>query len=173
MFPNRLKRFFSLSATIPLWILLLITVLGLGVGGSVWWLGPGRRPWLEVTKDKDGAIAGLHVEPKRIPKAVLAELPIPGDNSPLSDPAQIKALAEHYDLYQTRHTNSHICFDDGTIDYWSKQRRPAWELELQLLSRRLVLEVAERAQARIPYPGDLSKWAERVYPILLKKAQEK
>jgi hypothetical protein len=46
-------------------------------------------------------------------------------------------------------------------------------LELQFLSRRLVLEAAERAQARIPYPGDLSKWSERVYPILLKKAQEK
>jgi hypothetical protein len=170
---TRLKRFLTYPISIPLWCLLLVAALGLGIWGMVWILGPARRPWLEVLKDKEGAIAGLHVEPKRIPKAVLAELPIPGDNSPLTDPAQIKALAEHYELFQTRETNSHLCFEDGIIDYWSKQRRPAWELELQFLSRRLVLEAAERVQARIPYPGDLSKWAERIYPILLKNAQEK
>lgn len=173
MFWLRFKQFLSRSVSIPVWFLLLIALLGLGAGGTYWLLGPGRRPWLEVLKDEDGVIVGVHVDPRKIPRDVLDQLPTPNDNTPLRDPAEIKALAEHYELYQSWETNPHLAFDRGVIDYWSKQGRPAWELELQFLSRRLVLEAAERAQARIPYPGDLSKWAERVYPFLLKKAQEK
>jgi hypothetical protein len=170
---NRLKQFLCRSVSIPVWSLLLLAAIGLGVGGIVWLLSPPRHPWLEVLKDKEGVISGIHLDPKKIPKAVLAELPPLGDNSPLRDPPQIKALAERYGLYQSWETNSHLCFDDSVIDFWSKQSRTAWELELQFLSRRLVLEAADRAHVRIPYPGDLSKWAERVYPILLKKVQEK
>jgi hypothetical protein len=173
MFWFRLKQFLARSVSIPMWLLLLIAVLGLSGGATFWLLGPGQRPWLEVLKDKDGAIVGLHVEPRKIPRAVVDQLPSPGDNTPLRDKAEIKALAERYELYQSWEPNPHLAFEDWVIDYWSKQGRPAWELELQFLSRRLVLEAAERSQARIPSPGDLSKWAERIYPILLKKAQEK
>lgn len=173
MFWFRLKQFLSRSVSIPLWLLLLIAVLALGIGGAVWWLGPDQRPWLEVLKDKDGNIVGLHVEARKIPRDVLAQLPSPGDNRPLRNPTEIKALAERYELYQSWEANPHLCFDAGDIAYWSKQGRPAWEFEIQFLSRRLVLEAAKRAQTHIPSPGDLSQWAERVNPILLKKAQEK
>jgi hypothetical protein len=173
VFRLRFKQFLSRSVSIPVWLLLLIVILGLGTSGTIWWHGPGQRPWLEVLKDKDGVIVGLHVDPRKIPRSVVDQLPPPGDNTPLRDKSEIKALAERYEMYQSWETNPHLTFEGWVIDYWSKQGRPAWELELQFLSRRLVLEAAERAQARIPYPGDLSKWAERVYPILLKKAQEK
>jgi len=167
------KQFLSRFISIPIWFLLVLVFAGLGIGGTVWWFGPGQRPWLEVLKDKDGVLVEIRVEPRKIPQSVLDQLPTLGDNTPVRDKAQIQALAERYELYQSWETNPHLRFDDGVIDYWSKQGRPAWDLELQFLSRRLVLESAERAQARIPYPGDLSRWAERIYPLLLKKAQEK
>jgi len=173
MFWLRLKQFLARSVSIPVWLLLLVAVIGVGVGGTFWLLGPGQRPWLEAIKDKDSVIVGLHIDPRKIPQTVLDQLPTLGDNAPLRNPNEVKTLAERCELYQSWATNPHLTFDDGVLAYWSKQGRPAWELELQFLSRRLVLEAAERAQARIPSPGDLSKWAERVYPILLKKAQEK
>jgi len=172
MFWLRIKQFLSRPLSVLLWLLLLI--LGLGVGGTIWWLvGPGRRPWLELLKDKEGVIMGVRVDPQRIPRAVLDQLPSPGDDTPVRDKAEIQALAERHGLYQSWKINPHLTFEDWVIDYWSKQGRPAWDLELQFLSRRLVLEAAERGGVRIPYPGDLSRWAERVYPVLLKRAQEK
>ena len=39
--------------------------------------------------------------------------------------------------------------------------------------QQLVLDLAEEKQVKITYQGDLSKWSERVYPILAKKALDK
>lgn len=173
MFPTRLKQSLYRAVSSPAGFLLLIPVVGLVAVGTIWLIGLGRNTWLEVLKDNNGVMVGMEVDPQRIPSTLLAQLPTPGDNTPLLDARKIKTLAERYELYQSWESNPTLCFDDGVIAYWSKQGRPAWELELRFLSRRLVLESAERAQARIPSPGDLSYWAERVYPVLFKKAQEK
>ena len=110
MFWFRLKQFLTRSLSIPMWLLLLIALIGLGASGTVWWLGPGQRPWLEVLKDKEGAIVGLHIDPRKIPRAVLDQLPPPGDNTPLRDKAEIKALAERYELNRSWETNPHLAF---------------------------------------------------------------
>ncbi len=173
MFWTTSKPSFSHLLSLSGWPLLLIATIGLSVSGIVWWLFQGQRSWLEIHKGKDGVVEGLHVSPQKIPQDILARLPSPDDNTPLRDPVRIKALAEKYGLYQAWQSNPHLRFDEGVINYWSKQARSAWELEMQFLSRQLVLEAAERAQARIPSPGDLSQWAERVYPILFKNVQQK
>jgi hypothetical protein len=157
MFRSLLERFLSLS--VPVRVLLLLAALGVGVGWTAWLLGRGGHPWLEVLKDEEGKIAGLRVDPRKIPGEVLDRIPKAGDDTPLRDPAQIAALAEQYGLFHSREANPHLTFDDGDIRYWSEQKRPAWELEMEFFSRRLVLDAAEGAGARIPSPGDLTKAA--------------
>src|SRR6185437_15176517 len=123
---------------------------GLGAAVTFWLRGRRVHPWLEVRKGPDQVIAGLRVEPRNIPSVVLAQLPTPDGQTPLRDAGQIKVLAERYGLYQSWQVNPHLTFDRGVIAYWSQQGRTAWELELQFLSRRLLLEAAERDHAYIP-----------------------
>jgi hypothetical protein len=165
-----LKGFRTAGIRVPVWRSLALGLVGVAVLFMLWW-ALRSKDWLEVHRDNEGHMAGFVVDPQRIPKEVLDSLPNPQDVRKL-DKTQLKQLAEATGLFQSRKVNPHLVFDAGVIDYWAKQKRSAWEFALEFLSRRLILEAAERQGAVIPFVGDLSMWSERLYPYLKKRALE-
>ncbi len=167
----KLKTFLLSKLQVPVWLLLALGGVGLLILVVVLWPASGSREWLQILVDDQGKIDGVVVQAGRIPREVLAALPNPQNKHKLNR-AQIKKLAEEVGLYQDRLVNPHLVFEDWVIDWWSKQIDNAWEMELQFLSRRLVLEAADRKGAYIANPGDLSHWSERLYPYLKKRTLE-
>lgn len=127
--------------------------------------------WLEIERGVDGRIVSLWIDPGAIPKETLRSLPRVEDKKKLAK-QEVKELAEKYGLFDTRSVNPHLVFDDFAIEWWSQRERVSWELELEFLSRRMVLDVAERDKIVIPAHGDLSYLADKLLPILMKKSRE-
>ncbi len=173
MFWPKLKTFLLAKIPVPVWLFVALGGVGLLILAIILWPASQKHDWLQILVDDQGRIDGLIVHAERIPREVMEELPSPFDRKIMADREQIRQLAQAKGLYEDRRVNPHLIFDDGVINWWVMQKRPAWELELELLGRRLLLEAADRKGVYIPDPGYLGKWSERIYPYLKKRTLEK
>lgn len=130
-----------------------------------------RHPWIHVRKDGEGKLVAIEADAKKIPKDIIRLLTPKKDEQKLNRD-KIRELAKKHKLLALTDVNPHLRFKDGDISYWAEQNLAAWELELEFLARRLVLEVADRDEAVVPTQGDLSHWATKLYVTLYKKASE-
>lgn len=170
----KLKTFLLAKVPVPVWLFVALGSVGLLILAILLWPASAKsREWLHILVDDQGRIDGLIVHADKIPREVLEELPSPYDRKIMTDRKLIQQMAQAKGLYEDRRVNPHLIFDDGVIDWWSKNKKIAWELELEFLSRRLVLEAADRKGVYIPAAGDLSRWAERLHPFLKKRTLEK
>jgi hypothetical protein len=106
-----------------------------------------------------------------VPKELLDLLPKKKDLSKLTR-TQIQDLAEKNRLFKEWEVNPVLQFQDGDISYWYEQGKAAWNLELQFLARRIIIERAEKAKGKIPSKGDLSAFSEPVFSWLQELASK-
>lgn len=146
-------------------LLLIVSVVGI-----LFWKG-GRGPradsagWLTVWKGEGGVLHAVTVDESRIPPDVVARLPARRRTERLSEP-EIRAAMTGYGLLNPRAVNSHLQFGDGDVRFWAGQTRPGWEVQVELLCRSLVVDLAEEKGLRIDTQGDLSYWASKLYFVL-------
>ncbi len=170
----KLKTFLLGKVPVPVWLFVALGGVGLLILAILLWPASAKsREWLHILVDDQGRIDGLIVHADKIPREVLEELPSPYDRKIMTDRKLIQQMAQAKGLYEDRRVNPHLIFDDGVISWWIMQKRPSWELELEFLGRRLLLEAADRKGVYIPDPGYLGKWSERIYPYLKKRTLEK
>jgi hypothetical protein len=122
--------------------------------------------WLVLHKDSDGNLNKLSIAKKAIPQSVIDGLPRKRTMTKLNE-AQIRELMDKYHLFDDREVNRHLRFADFNVQWWNKQDRPIWEMEVQFYSRQLLLEEADRSKVRIETHAKLSSWANQVYQALV------
>ena len=150
-----------------LWLTLLSVSLLCATVAVVFWVTNARKRagWLVLDGDAQGQLAELTVKKDRIPADVLASLSHPKSTTRLSRDA-IRQLAQEHDLFGPWRTNGHLCFNDGDIRWWSEQARDGWEIELEFLARKVLLQAAERDLLIIKDQGTLSYWSDRIERLL-------
>jgi hypothetical protein len=126
---------------------------------------------VRIEKGEGQIVKHVTLEPGPIPKELNDILP---ENKDISKPTktQIKNLAEKNRLFEEWEVNPVLQFQDGDISYWYEQGKPAWNLELQFLARRIVIERAEEAKGKIPSQGDLSALSQPVFSWLYEEASK-
>ena len=132
-----------------------------------------RRPQPRARwKNKTGRATKVFVEEKaKVPKKLLALLPAK-DTRKLSK-SEIRKLAEKHRLMKEWEVNPVLKFKGGDIAFFYEENLSAWDVELQFISRRIVLERAEEEEATISSQGDLSALSNPVYSWLHKAARKK
>ena len=73
---------------------------------------------------------------------------------------------------QPMDVNPHLRFQDGDIAFFAEQSLAAWEIELEFLARKLVLEAADREDVVIQDPGELAHAASKVYSTLYQRTRK-
>ncbi len=131
----------------------------------------GGEPWL-VLEPEGGKLSGLRVDDSRIPAEVVQSLPQATEKQKL-DRGAILVLAGKHRLDEALAVNPQLQFNQQDALYWSKLALPHWRLELAFLSRRLLLEAAERTQTTIATQGDLSYYAEKLEQVLARVIRQR
>jgi hypothetical protein len=147
-------------------------MLGLGLGAALLIAFPivlatilvrsEKPPFLVVRADQTGNINDLTVNVDSLPPDIASVLRAPKFTTELSRD-QIRELAIQHQLFAIHPVNPQLCFIEGDVTFWQKQRRAGWELELEFLARRLLLETADRAHIKIATQGILSYYSRQLY----------
>jgi|WetSurMetagenome_2_1015567.scaffolds.fasta_scaffold261128_1 hypothetical protein len=126
-----------------------------------------------LNKNAQGQATSVVLDEKaETPKALLDLLPAKKDTRKLTK-EEIRQVAEKNRLFNDWDINPVLRFQDGDISAFSKEDLPAWNIELQFLARRIVIEAAEREKAKIPSQGDLSALSNPVFSWLYDLARKK
>jgi hypothetical protein len=141
-------------------------LVGLTVAWAVHFLK--GKQWLIVQKDDNGYISELEVKKELVPRDVLALL---SNSKKTAVPGKevIQQMARDNRLFDAWETNPHLCFVEGDIVWWSEQKRPVCEVEMEFLARKLLLEAADKGKVKIKDHGTLSFWCERISRFLSRK----
>jgi hypothetical protein len=147
-------------------------LLGLGLGAALLVAFPialamivvraEKLPFLVVRADPAGNISDLTVNEDNLPAEIAAVLGAPKVTTGLARD-QVRELAMRHQLFAVHAMNPQLRFIEGDVTFWLHQRRAGWELELEFLARRLLMEAADRAQVKIATQGTLSYYARRLY----------
>lgn len=100
--------------------------------------------------------------------AQLRQGPSPSPSSVRPTRDEVRELARSVGLLEATKTNPHLRFLEGDMSYWYEQELTLDELRLQFISRRMVLEAAEREHLVIDDQGKLSWAAQRVMADILR-----
>jgi len=130
-----------------------------------------------VFLDKNGKLQNLTMEKSKSVKdddiAVNYDLLPERREDRIPQRNEIHKFAELYDLTKPSKENPSLRFKEGDIAYWSEQQLSVWEIQLEFYSRSIVLKTADLNNALIPSQGDLSHFAQKLYPSLYEASREK
>ena len=126
---------------------------------------PSLQRIVRIEKNSEQQVTTVIVDnTAKAPAELLSLLPQKDPN--VLTKIQIRDVAQKNRLFTVWEVNPGLRFQDGDISYWYEQKLPAWDLELQFLARRIVIERAEEAKGRIPSQGDLSALSQPVFSWL-------
>lgn len=130
-----------------------------------------------VYLDKNGKLQNLSMSKSKVVKdddiAINYDLLPEKREDRIPHRNEIYEFAELYDLTKPSKENPQLRFKEGDIAYWTEQQLSVWEIQLEFYSRSIVLETADLNNASISSQGDLSHFAQKLYPYLYKAAREK
>lgn len=127
---------------------------------------------VHIQRNKTGRATKVIVEEgAKVPKELLVLLP--SKDTRMLSKSQIRELAGKHRLMEEWEVNPVLKFKAGDISFFYEEHLSAWDVELQFLARRIVLESAEEEEATIPSQGDLSALSNPVYSWLHKAARDK
>lgn len=86
---------------------------------------------------------------------------------------EVRELAKKYHLLRRPKVNPQLRFKDGDIAFFAEQNLSTWEIELEFMARRLILDQADEKNVTILDQGALSASAQSVIPVLYNKARER
>jgi hypothetical protein len=113
------------------------------------------------------------LDENNLPEDVVALLP-KTKNTEIADLKRIEEFAKQCDLLDDWQHNPHLKFKGGDLSWWTEQKLPSWELQIEFLARKMILDEAEHQHIGLDGydQGALSALATMVYPVLWKKAQK-
>ena len=123
--------------------------------------------WLSISKDAEGKLNGVMIRERTIPSSLLATLPQTREDAKVTTREEVREVMQKHHMFDHRQINDQLRYNDNSITYWTKRSLSRWELELEFLSRHLLLEEADRADVIIVDHGKLSYWAKRIYEVLI------
>lgn len=133
---------------------------------------PSLSEYFQITRKPNGSADQIEFEdPIKWPKEIINLLPKSKDERILAK-EEVNKLVRKYHLKEVTKTNPQLEFRTGDSSHWFEQEKPKYELELQFLSRWVVLLAADESKAKINEQGDLSYFANQVYRKLMDKAEQ-
>ena len=84
----------------------------------------------------------------------------------VSNKTDVRNLCSVFGLLETPSVNPQLRFQEGDISYWSERRLQHYDLVMELVARKLVLDKADADGVAIATQGDLSFFSMNVYDKL-------